>query len=790
MNNNAANQKEHFRDLVDPYLGKWKLVLLCVIAAIALAHLYLRYATYQYKASATIQIKDERQSTKLPELSSLQNYGLFKKDLNNVLDEAEIVGSRELIEQVVKELKFNIQYYVEGRIQKHEVYVNPPLNLNFSAPDSILFQADTILNVKIHSKTQFLLKGITESEKIWKSKDQNIEDQGVLHSFGQPIKTGFGDIIITPNLDQYATKIGSNITIEISPISKITGNYKGNLRIETKEYSSIIKLSISDNNKDKASLFLSKLIEVYNRDVVKDKQQVVEITSDFINSRLEIVSRELGQVDLTAETVQKRNRLTDIATQSNIFLQNERDNEAQIINTSNQIQLIEYMKDFVDENSESSDLLPANIGIAENSISEITRRHNDLVIERNRLLKHSSEKNPTVVNLTNQINELKGNLNQNLNNIKSSNEITLSALNEKANKISGQIYTTPTKQRQFRDTQRQQNIKESLYLYLLQKREEAAISHGISSPNAKIVDNGYASEKPVSPIKPIVYLSALILGASLPIGLIYLFQLLDSKVHTIKDIKKNIDVPYLGDIPKSNNRKKLIEKVDYSAKAEAFRMVRTNIDFMLQGITDRAKIIFVTSTTNQEGKSHTSINLASSLSYSEKKVLLIETDIRVPKATNYLKIKNDKGITNYIGNEKLTAKEVTTQIEDNPFLEVISAGVVPPNPSELLMNDRVGELFEAVKNKYDYIIVDTAAVGLVTDTLLISKYADMFVYVVRANYIDKRQLHIAQTMYSEKRLPNMAILLNAVDHKKSGSYTYGYGKNPIKKKWWKFKKNK
>lgn len=785
MNNNAANQKEHFRDLVDPYLSKWKLVILCVITAIALAHVYLRYATYQYKASATIQIKDERQSTKLPEISSLQNYGLFKKDLNNVLDEAEIIGSRELIEQVVKNLKFNIQYYVEGRIQNHEVYANPPLNLNFSATDSILFQADTIMNVKIHSKTQFLLKGATDGEKIWKSKDQNMEDQGTLHSFGQPIKTGFGEIIITPNLGQYAAKIGSNITIQISPVSKITGNFKKDLRIETKEYSSIIKLSISNNNKEKASLFLSQLIEVYNKDVVKDKQKVVEVTSDFINSRLEIVSRELGQVDLTAETIQKRNRLTDLATQSNIFLQNERDNETQIINTTNQIQLIEYMKDFVDDNSGSSDLLPANIGIAENSIGEITRRHNDLVIERNRLLKHSSEKNPTVVNLTNQISELKGNLNQNLNNIKSSNQITLSSLSEKANKISGQIYTTPKKERQFRDTQRQQNIKESLYLYLLQKREEAAISHGVSSPNAKVVDNGYSSKKPVSPIKPIVYLSALILGASLPIGLIYLFQLLDSKVHTIKDIKKNIDVPYLGDIPKSNNRKKLIDKVDYSAKAEAFRMVRTNIDFMLQGITDRAKIIFVTSTTSQEGKSHTSINLASSLSFSEKKVLLIETDIRVPKATNYLKIKNEIGITNFIGNKNLTASEVTTKLENNPFLDVIPAGVIPPNPSELLMSDRVGELFEAVKNEYDYVIVDTAAVGLVTDTLLISKYADMFVYVVRANYIDKRQLHIPQTMYTEKRLPNMAILLNAVDQKKAGSYTYGYGKNPIKKKWWK-----
>ncbi|MFD2823605.1 GumC family protein [Lacinutrix iliipiscaria] len=786
MNKNAANQKELFRDLVDPYLSKWKLVIVCTIIALALAHVYLRYATYQYKANATIQIKDDKQTTKLPELSSLQNYGLVKKDLNNVLDEVEVISSRALIEQAIKDLKFNIQYFVEGRIQKLEVYNDPPLKLNFSATDSVLYKADTVMNVKIHSATQFLLNGSSEVEKFWKTKEQNIEEQGTLYSFGQPIKTGFGDVIITPNLDRYDVKKGATITIKITPVDKVVTEYKGNLRIETKEYSSIIKLSITDNNRVKAASFLNKLIEVYNLDVVNDKQKVVEVTSDFINSRLSIVSEELGEVDLTAETIQKRNKLTDLDTQSNIFLQTERDNETRIINTTNQIQLIDYMKDFVDVNSGTSDLLPSNIGINENSIGEITRRHNDLVIERNRLLKHSSEKNPTVVNLTNQINELKGNLNQNLNNIKSSNQITLEGLYEKGNRISGQIYTAPKKQRQFRDTQRQQNIKESLYLYLLQKREEAAISHGISSPNAKIVDNGHAGGKPVAPIPAIIYLSALILGASLPIGFIYLFQLLDTKVHTIKDIKKNIDVPYLGDIPKSNKRKKLISKVDYSARAEAFRMVRTNIDFMLQNITGRAKIIFVTSTTSQEGKSHTSINLASSLSFSEKKVLLVETDIRVPKATNYLKIKNDVGVTNFIGNKELKPSDVTSKIEGNEYLDIIPSGTIPPNPSELLMSDRVGELFEAVKNEYDYIIVDTAAVGLVTDTLLYSQYADMFVYVVRANYIDKRQLHIAQTMYTEKRLPNMAILLNAVDYKKGINYSYGYGKNPSKKRWWKF----
>ena len=401
----------------------------------------------------------------------------------------------------------------------------------------------------------------------------------------------------------------------------------------------------------------------------------------------------------------------------------------------------------------------------------------------NNCIKKNNKKINPMMNI---INQLKSNLSQSLSNIRSTNEITYNNLLSENARISSQLYSAPEKQREFRDIKRQQDIKESLYLYLLEKREESAINHGVSSPNAKIVDKAYASNKPISPKKTVIVLAALILGFCVPIGLIYLRNLLDTKVHSIKDVKKVVDIPFIGDIPKSNKRKQLINKVDYSPKAEAFRMVRTNIDFMLKGIENRAKTIFVTSTTSKEGKSHTSINLALSLSFSEKKILLVETDIRVPKATNYLNVKNEVGLTNYISDPHLKLKDVIVKLEDNNFLDVIPSGVIPPNPAELLMSDRMQELFDKVSNDYDYIIVDTAAVGLVTDTMLIGHHADLFIYVVRANYLDKRQLHLAETIHNEKRLPNMTILLNGVNHKKGNGYGYGYGKNPNKKKWWKF----
>ncbi|TYA58931.1 GumC family protein [Formosa maritima] len=782
------NQKVDFKNIISPYLLKWKFIVVCMITAIICAFFYIRYANYQYQATAKIKIKDEKSNSKLPEISTLQNYGLFKTDNNNVLDEIEVIKSRTIIEEVIKELKFNIQYFVEGRIKAREEYKNPPLNITINASDSIIHQIDTTLNIRIKSAHNFILKGISfnETNSFSNEDDTELDDENLIYAFGENISTSFGEIIITPRIGESTTKIGSNIKIKISPLAAVVSNYKKKLLIEHQEMSNILKLTINDNVKIKASLFIDKLIEKYNIDVQNDKQLVVDATSDFINNRLKVVSAELGDVDLTAESLQKSNKLTDLATQSSLSLQNEKENESKLIATANQIQLIDYMNQHLTENDSSNELLPTNIGISDNSVTQLTKQYNELVLEKIRLLKNSSEINPTVVNLNNQINQLKNNLSQSLNSIKATNEITYNNLVKESNRISSQIYSAPKKQRQFRDIKRQQDIKEALYLYLLEKREEAAITHGVSSPNAKIVDRAYASGMPVSPKKPIIILAALILGLSIPIGIIYLMDLLDDKVHNINDVKNIVSIPFIGDIPKSSKNKLLISKVDYCPKAEAFRMVRTNLDFMLQNIENRAKVIFVTSTTSKEGKSHTAINLALSLSYSDKKVLIIETDIRVPKATSYLNINNDIGLTNYIGNSKTTLNEVIFKYKENELLDVIPSGTIPPNPAELLMNARVAELFENVSNKYDYIIVDTAAVGLVTDTLLISKYADLFIFVAKANYITKNQLELAERMHKEKRLPNMTILLNSVDHKKGYGYGYGYGTNPHKKKWWRF----
>lgn len=778
-----ASNSDQIKKILDIYLSKWKLIALCVIIGLVLAFTYLRYSTYQYQAYATIKIKDDKQSQKLPSITEISKGGLFTDGGNKIKDEIEVMTSRTIITDIVKGLGLNIRYYEQGKIKEQELYQNPPIKLNFFAKDSIIHNVDTTMFIRIKSPSEFFI--LKEDSKSLIERD---EFEGELFSFGERIKTGFGDIIIVPNIGEYAPSIGSNLKVSIKPVSSIVNIYQSNIRTTTEEGSTVVKLTLRDNIAKKAIDILNQIIREYNDDVIKDKEEVIKVTSDFINNRLELVFKELEEVDFTAEQLQKKNNLTALGSQANIYLESEKQNEFQINNTSNTIQLIDYLQEEIKDKNKRSDLLPSNIGIADPNVAQITKTHNELVAQRDKTLKNSTEKNPVVVNLNNQIDALKVNLEKSLESMRQTSQITLNNLIKEDNRIRGQLYTAPTKQRQLRDIERQQGIKESLYLYLLEKREESAISLGMFSPNAKVIDSAYSNYNVVAPNKTLTYLASFLLGLMLPIGLIYLIDLLDTKVYDKGDLTHLLNIPYIGDIPQTSKKTKLINKIDYSPKAESFRILRSNIDFILKEHNTTAKKIFITSTRAQEGKSHTSTNLASSISFSEKSVLLIEMDIRVPKIMEYLKEKTDTkvGLSDFLADKNLSPDDIVTKLKNNKFLDVIASGTIPPNPSELLMSNRVEELFNYFKDKYDYIIVDGSAVGLVSDTLLIANFADMFIYVVSADNIDKRHLvAVAKPLYEDDRLPKMHLLLNGTNFDKKGyGYGYGYGKDPGKKKKW------
>lgn len=784
MESKSNKSTNEIKKVLDLYLSRWKLIAFFAIIALAMAYTFLRYSTQQYEAAATIKIKDEQQSQKLPNMTEMiGSGGLFSGGANKIKDEIEVITSRTIINNIVKNLNLNIRYYEQGRIKEIELYENPPIKINFFATDSIIHKVDTTLFIKIKSPSEFLM--FKDDGKSIIDRD---DSEGKLFSFGDRINTGFGDIVIVPNIENHAPRIGSNLKVSISPVASIVNKYQSSILTSTQDGSSVVKLKLRDNNPQKAIDILNQVIREYNDDVITDKEEVIKVTTDFINNRLELVFKELEEVDFTAEQLQKRNNLTALGSQANIYLESERQNEFQINNTANTIQLIDYLQEEIHNENKSSDLLPSNIGIADPNVAQVTRSHNELVAQRDRILKNSTEKNPIVINLNNEINSLKDNLEKSLQSIKETSQITLNSLTREDARIRGQLYSAPTKQRQLRDIERQQNIKESLYLYLLEKREESAISLGMFTSNAKVIDSAYSNNLAVAPNKMITYLASLILGLMIPIGLIYVTDLLDTKIYDKEDLLRLLKIPYIGDIPLTSKKTKLISKVDYSPKAESFRILRSNIDFVLKDHKSKAKKIFITSTRAQEGKSHTSTNLASSISFSEKSVLLIEMDIRVPKIMQYLKESSSSkiGLSDYLADKSLTPDEVVTKLKNNPYLDVIPSGTIPPNPSELLMSDRVLELFEYFENKYDYIIVDGSAVGLVSDTLLIAKYADMFIYVVSADNIDKRHLvAVAKPLYDDDRLPKMNLLLNGTNFDKKGyGYGYGYGNNPNKKKKW------
>ena len=772
------------KQTLELFLSYWKWILLCIVIAIMLGFIHLRYTNYEYKANATIKIRDEEQSQKLPSLDDVRSGGLFSGGADKIKDEIKIIKSREIAEIIIKKLDLNVRYFADGKIKEKEYYKNAPIKISFFESDSTINNIDEVLYIKIKSPTQYLL---------FKDKEQSLfedreDSEGKLYSFGEKVNSSFGGFVITPNDVVNTLKTGTNIKIVILPIRKLINSYSSAVTISTEKGSSVIGLELRETVAQRAVDYLDQLILEYNYDVLKDKEEVVKVTSDFITNRLQQVSKELEEVDYTAEELQKRNNLTALGAQADLNLQTNKQLEQKIASATTDIQLISFLQEEINAENKSSDMLPADVGIGDSSTAQMIRSHNELVAQRNRILKNSSSKNPVVINLNDQIKAIKSNLERSLSNMKQTSELTLTNLNKENSRIRGQLYAAPTKARQFRDIKRQQDIKESLYLYLLQKREESAIRFGMYTPNAKIIENAFSSYKPVAPNTTIIYMASIILGLLIPIGIIYVINLLDSKIYTKNDLINVLDIPYLGDIPKTSKKQKLIKRVDYSTKAEAFRIVRSNIDFILRNLKSQQKRIFITSTKAQEGKSHTSTNLASSISFSEKSVLLVEMDIRVPKILDYLGIKEKpkKGLSDFIADESIKPQEIVVKHPENKFLDIIPSGTIPPNPSELLMSPRVNELFKHFENKYDYIVADTSAVGLVSDTLLISELADLFIYVVSADNVDKRRLvNVAQPLYDDKRLPNMTMLLNGVRPGKKGyGYGYGYGNNPTKKKKW------
>lgn len=763
----------NYREKFEKYAYNWKWFLISIFIFSLGAYAYLKFIPKQYTVTSTILINDENSKGLPSELSAFEDLGLTTLSKTSVDNEIGMLKSFSLMESVVKKLGANITFYEKGMISNKELYKNEiPFIINFLLKDSLVYSKDTTFSILALTPAKFVLK----NSRGTVSK---------VYLFGENVQTDFGNITITPaglkNL-----KKGEEIVVKVVPIKNIIEDLRKNIEVKTMfKKSSLIQLILKAPIKLKSQDILNNLVQQYNKDAVDDKLFIGKSTNLFINERLNLIKNELSNVDQGVENFKKNNQLTDIDSESSLILQNNAELEKKIVDLNTQVRVAEYVTDYVNKNTEQ--IIPSNLGLSDDAISTNSARYNELLIERNRILKSSSKKNPVIINLDEQLKQLRTGISHGLQNLKASLNIALNNTKKEEDKVFSRIYSAPKQERQFKEFQRQQQIIETLYLFLLQKREENAISLAVTAPKAKIIDFADGSNRPTSPKLILVIITALSLGLLLPFIALYIIYFFDNKVQSIKDIESIIKAPIIGEIPKTVRGSKIvIHDNDKESISESFRMLRTNINFMLSKIKGRAKIIFIMSTIVGEGKTFTTLNLASVIALSNKKVLLIGGDIRKANSNEYINQNIGNGLSNFLIDNSLKVSDVIERSLEGNF-DILNSGTVPPNPSELIMNGRFDEIFAYAKDNYDYVVVDTAPIKMVTDTLLLSHYADLCLYVIRLNNLDKRLLEIPKKMFNEKRLPNMAILINGVDLKRGYGYgqSYGYGKSMPKKNWWK-----
>ena len=776
MLNENSDQDFQISAIIEQYASHWKWFVLGAFVSLSIAYIYLRYTIPQYRASTTILMKDEKNGGLSSELAAFADMGIGggKSNLDN---EIEILKSRTLIENTVRKINLNIAFVAEGKILSTDLYKGAPVLVNFIDQKKDFYLKGRSYQLTPISATTFALDDLTGDGIILNPKEQ--------YSYGQPIPTKYSTMVISrsfKNAISYAEN-SQPIQIIISPLENATESFRARLIVAPlSKTSSIVELSLVDPVLEKAEDFLDNLVQNYNAEAAADKNFISENTSRFIANRLALITDELDGVEQNVQNFKSKNQLTDIEAEVPLFIEGSSAYNKQGVETDIQLNMIASMVDFLNK-SKPSDLLPTNIVSGE--ATELIGSYNALVLDRNRILKSATEVNPTVIKMNEQLSSLKSNVAASLSRMQSNLRIQKRDLNNKEAVINGKIDRIPLQERQFRGIARQQKVKEELYLYLLQKREETAILLAATEPNARVVDAAKGSKAPVSPKKNIIYLGALLIGLLIPFGIIYLMDLLDTKIKSRLDLDGKTLIPFIGDVPTSDTPSKIIKSESRSSSAEALRIIRTNLEFMISKVADgQAKTIFVTSTFPKEGKTFVSANLAATFALSGKKVLLIGMDIRNPRLDEYLTLP-DRGVTNYLSSKDLVLDDLLVKYDDFDNFHILPAGIIPPNPAELLMNKKVDTLFQIVKNQYDYIIVDTAPVSLVTDTLLIAKHADCFIYVARANFLEKRMLNIANTLHKEQKLPNMCLLLNDTDSTKGYGYGYGYGSKVQSGPWYK-----
>ena len=781
--NEAQESKEEnidVKELLFKYLIHWPWFVGTVVACLIAAWVYLYMSTPVYNISATVLIKDDKKGGSAGMLSGLESLGLdgMVSSSQNIDNEIEVLRSKTIVKEVVEDLGLYISYTDEDEFPSRNMYKTSPVQVSLTPQEADLLEEPMIVEMALQPQGSMDVNVKIAGNKYQKHFEKLPAvfptDKGTLAFFLTPDSVLSSKRTLEETTD--SEKTTRNITATINKPLAVAKWCCKNMTIEpTSKTTSVAVISLKNSNVERGKDFINKLLEMYNINTNNDKNEVAQKTAEFINERISIISKELGSTEKDLESFKRGAGITDLTSDAQIALTGSAEYEKKRVENQTQINLLQDLQKYM--RNEGYEVLPSNIGLQDVNLAAAINRYNDVLVERKRLLRTSTENNPTIINLDTSISAMKENVQVSLDRVLRGLFITKADLDREASRYSRRISEAPGQEREFVSIARQQEIKAGLYLMLLQKREENAITLAATANNAKIIDDAIADDAPVSPRGRITYLIALILGVGIPVGVIYLLELTKFKIEGRADVEKLTSAPIVGDIPLTDEKQGAIAVFENqnNLMSETFRNVRTNLQFMLG---NDKKVILVTSTVSGEGKSFISGNLAISLSLLGKKVVIVGLDIRKPGLNKVFNIsKREQGITQYLANPEKNLMDLVQLSDVSKNLYILPGGTVPPNPTELLARDGLDKAIETLKKNFEYVILDTAPVGMVTDTLLIGRVADLSVYVCRADYTRKNEYTLINELIDGNKLPNLCTVINGLDLKKRKyGYYYGYGK--------------
>lgn len=582
--------------------------------------------------------------------------------------------------------------------------------------------------------------------------------------FNDTISTPVGRIVVVPTLYYDDHYLQTPVRIRKRNMDGVVTDYQEKLQVALAgKGSTIIDITLEDASIPRAEDIINTLIAVYNEDVISDKNRIAVNTSEFINERLIIIEKELGNVDTEIESFKKENLLTDISSETGMYLQATSQYNTEELELENQLSLAKFIKEYLTDPHKNSDLIPANTGISDINIESQIREYNELLLRRDKLVGNSSSKNPVVMDMNNSLVAMKQTIIRAVDNLIVGLNLKRGNVRQRGQQTTRRISAVPSQQKFVLSVERQQKIKEALYLYLLNKREESALTQAITESNARIIDPASGTHSSVFPKTSMVLLAATLLGFLLPGGALWLKETVNTKVRNRKDVEDGVTIPFLGEIPlreKGDAKEAVVREHGRDSVSEAFRILRTNMDFMRVKAKDM-KVIMFTSFSPSSGKTFVSTNLAMSIAQANKKVVLIDMDIRKGTLSSNVG-HNGLGVTHYLSGKVENIDDIILKGTSYDTLDIIHAGPVPPNPAELLLSERLDEMIRELRERYDCIIIDNVPASMVADAAIVNRVADLTIYVIRAGLLDRRQLPELERMYRQEKFHNMSIVLNGV----------------------------